>query len=99
MNLTLVFSRKRGWPEHFSVWPLGNPQKLVTTNQFLVTTIFFTIMSISFLSLRFDLFSIIAKEVNQIINNAVCVVAHLVFLFCYALITGRCNAFQLIFLN
>ena len=51
-------------------------------------------MNISFFSLRFDLFSIIAKEVNQIRNNVVCVVAHLVFLFCCALTTGRCNAFQ-----
>ena len=32
-------------------------------------------MNISFFSLRFDLFSIIAKEVNQIRNNVVCVVA------------------------
>ena len=37
--------------------------------------IFFTIMNISFFSLPFDLFSIIAKEVNQIRNNVVCVVA------------------------
>ena len=47
-----------------------------------------------FFSLRFDLFSIIAKEVNQIRNNVVCVVARFVFLFCCALTTGRCNAFQ-----
>ena len=60
---------------------------------------FFTIMNISFFSLRFDLFSIIAKEVNQIRNNVVCVVARLVFLFCCALTTGRCNAFQHIFVN
>ena len=51
-------------------------------------------MNISFFSLRFDLFSIIAKEVNQIRNNVVCVVARLVFVFCCALNTGRCNAFQ-----
>ena len=51
-------------------------------------------MNISFSSLRFDLFSIIAKEVNQIRNNVVCVVARLVFLFCCALTTGHCNAFQ-----
>ena len=70
MNLILVFSRKCRWPEHyFSVWCLGNS---LTTNQFLVSTIFFTIMNISFFSLRFDLFSITAKEVNQIRNNAVC---------------------------
>ena len=36
---------------------------------------------ISFFILRFDLFSIIAKEVNEIRNNVVCVVARLVFLF------------------
>ena len=85
MNLIVVFSRKYRWPEHyFSVWSLGNSQKLLKTNQFLVSTIFFTIMNISFFSLRFDLFSIIAKEVNQIRNlwcNVVCVVARLVFLF------------------
>ena len=39
--------------------------------------VFFTIWNISFFSLRFDLFSIIAKEVNQIRNNVVCVVARL----------------------
>ena len=87
-------------PEHyFSVWFLGNSQKLLTTNQFLVSTIFFKIMNISFFSLRFYLFSIIAKEINQIRNYVVCVVARLVSLFCCALITGRCNAFQLIFVN
>ena len=70
MNLIVVFSRKYRWPEHyFSVWSLGNSQKLLKTNQFLVSTIFFTIMNISFFSLRFDLFSIIAKEVNQIRSN------------------------------
>ena len=78
---------------------IGNYQKLLTTNQFLVSTIFFAIMNISFFSLRFDLFSIIAKEVNQIRNNVVFVVARLVFLFCCALTTGRCNAFQHIFVN
>ena len=83
MNLFLVFSRKYRWPEHyFSVWSVGNPQKSLATNQFLVNTIFFTIMNICFFSLRFDLFSIIAKEFNQIRNNVVCVVAPLVFLFC-----------------
>ena len=30
---------------------------------------FFTIMNISFFNLRFDLFSIIAEEVNQIRDN------------------------------
>ena len=72
----------------------------ITNNKpILISTIFFTIMNISFFSLRFDLFSIIAKEVNQIRNNVVCVVARLVFLFCCALTTGRCNAFQHIFVN
>ena len=54
---------------------------------------------ISFFSLSFDLVSIIAKEVNQIRNNVVCVVARLVFLFYCALTTGRCNAFQHNFVN
>ena len=65
----------------------------------LVSTTFFTIMNISFFSLRFDPFSIIAKEVNQIRNNVVCVVARLVFLFCCALIKGCYKAFQHIFVN
>ena len=56
-------------------------------------------MNISFFSLRFDPFSIIAKEVNQVRNNVVCVVARLVFVFCCALTTDRCNAFQHIFVN
>ena len=100
MNLIVIFSRKYRWPEHyFSVWSLGNCQKLLKTNQFLVNTIFFTIVNISFFSLRFDLFSINAKEVNQIRNNAVCVVACRVFLFCCALTTRRCNAFQHIFIK
>ena len=54
---------------------------------------------ISFLSLRFDLFSIIAKEVSQIRNNVVCVVARLAFFFCCALTTDRCNDFQHNFAN
>ena len=100
MNLTLVFSRKYRWPKnYFSVWSLGNPQKLLATNQFLVSTIFFTIINVSFFSLHFDLLSIIAKEVNWIRNNAVCPVARLVFLFCCALTTGRCNTFQHNFAN
>ena len=95
MNLTLIFNRKYIWPEHyFSVWSWGNSQKLLTTNQFLVRTIFFTIMNIYFFSLRFDLFRIIAKEVNQIRNNVASVVVCLVFLFYCALTTGRCDAFQ-----
>ena len=48
---------------------------------------------ISFFSLHFDLFLIIAKEVNQIRNNVVCVVACFVFLFC-CVTRGCCNAFQ-----
>ena len=59
----------------------------------------FTIMNISFFSLGFDLFSIIAKEVNQIRNNLICVVARFVFLCCCALTTGRSNAFQHSFVN
>ena len=100
MNLTLPFSRKYRRPEHyFSVWSLGYSHKLLTANQILLSTIFFTIMNISFFNLRFDLFLIIAKEVNQIRNNVVCVVARLVFVFCCALTMGGCNAFQHIFVN
>ena len=63
MNLTLVFGRKYRWPEHyFSVWCLGSSQNLLTTNQFLVSTILFTIVNISFFNLRFDFFSIIAQK-------------------------------------
>ena len=55
MNLALVFSRKYRLPEHyFSVWCFRSSQKLLTTNQFLVSTIFFTIMNVFFFSLRFD---------------------------------------------
>ena len=83
MNLTLVFSRKYRWPEHyFSVWCLGNSQKLLTTNHLLLSTICFTIMKICFWNLHFDLFLIIAKEVNQIRKNVVCVVVRLVVLLC-----------------
>ena len=99
MNLTLVSCTKHRNPEHyFSVGSLGNSQKLVAANQFLVSAIFFTIM-IFFLGLRFDLFSFIAKEVNQIRNNVVLVVTRRVFLFYYALTAGCCNAFQQIFVN
>ena len=56
-------------------------------------------MNISFFSLRFDLFSILAKEVNQIRNNVACDVARFVFLFYCALTTGRCNVFQHNFKN
>ena len=100
MNLTLFFSRKYRPPEHyFSVWCLGSFQKLLTANQFLVSTVFFTIMNISFFNLLSYLFSVIAKVVNQIRNNAVCVAARLVFVFCCALTTGHCNAFQHFFVN
>ena len=56
-------------------------------------------MNISFSNLCSDLFSIIAKKVNQIRNNVVCVVARLVFVLCCALTRGCCNAFQHIFGN
>ena len=52
-----------------------------------------------FFSLRFNLFPIITKEVNQIRNNVDCIVARIVFLFCCALTTDRSNAFQHIFVN
>ena len=81
----------------FSVWCLGNFQKSLTKNQFLVSTVFFTNINISFFSPRFDLFSIIAKKFIQIRNNVVCVLARLVFVFCCLVTTGRCNTFQRIF--
>ena len=62
-NLTLVFSTKYRWPEHyFSVWCLRSSQKLLTTNQFSVSTIIFTNINISFFNLRFDCFLIIANK-------------------------------------
>ena len=73
--------------------------KITNNSQFLLSTIFFTIINISFFNLGFDLFLIITKEVNQIRNNVICVVVHLVFVFCCALTTGRCNVFQYIFVN
>ena len=91
---------KYRWPDnYFSIWCLGNSQKQLTTNQFLVSTILFTNTNISFFKLRFDRFSVIAKKVNQIRYNVVCVVGRLVFVFCCALTTGRCNVFQHIFVN
>ena len=42
---------------------------------------------------------ITAKKISEIMNNAVCVVARLVFMFCCTLTTGRCNDFQHIFVN
>ena len=68
--------------------------EITKKTQFLVSAISCTIMNISFFSMRFDFFSIIAKEISQIRNTVVCVVARLVFLFCCALTTGRCNVFQ-----
>ena len=56
-------------------------------------------MNISFFNLRFDLFSINAKEVNEIRNNVVCVVAQLAFVFCCALATGNYIVFQHILVN
>ena len=44
--------------------------------------IFFTIMNISFSSLRFDLFSIITKKMNQIRNNVVCSSSCFLVLLC-----------------
>ena len=52
-----------------------------------------------FFNLRFHIFSNMAKQVNQIRSNVVCVVARLVFVFGCALTTGPCNAFQHIFVN
>ena len=72
-------------------------QILLKTNRFLVSTIFLTNINISFFNLFFGLLSIIAEKVDQISNNAACVVACLVFLFCCVLITSRCNAFQQFF--
>ena len=72
----------------------------ITNNRpILINTIFFTIMNISFFNIRFDIFSIIAKEVNRIRSSVVRVVARLVFVFCCAPTTDRCNAFQYIFVN
>ena len=78
---------------------LGNSEKVLKTNQFLASAIFSTIVNISFFSLRFDLFSIIAKEFNQIRNNIVSVAACLILLFCCAVTTGSCYAFQHNFVN
>ena len=77
----------------FLRWCLGNSQRLLTTNEFLASIIFFTIMNISFFNLRLDLLSIMAAEINEIRNNVVCVAARLIFVFCCAFTAGRCNAF------
>ena len=73
--------------------------EITNNNPLFVSTIFFTIMNISFISMRFGLFSIIAKEVDQIRKNVVCILARLVFLLCCALTMGPCNAFQHIFVD
>ena len=72
---------------------------MLSTKHFLLGIIFFTNTNVLFFNLCSDLFSIIAKKANQIKNNVVCVVARLVFVFCCALTTVRCNAFQLISVN
>ena len=57
-------------------------------------------MNITFFSLRCDLFSIIAKEVNQIRNlwcNVVCVVTRLVFLFLLCTHYGQLQCFSTYF--
>ena len=41
----------------FSVWCLESSQKFLTTNQFLVSTIFFTYMNISFFNVSFISFN------------------------------------------
>ena len=70
----------------------------ITNNKpILISTIFFTIMNIYFFNLHFDPFSIIAKKVNQIRNNVVCVVAHLVLVFFCALTTGPLQCFSTYF--
>ena len=67
MNLALLFSRKYRWIVHYlSVWSLGNSQKLLTTNQFLVSTIFCTVMNISFFQSAFwSLFNRQRSKSNQ----------------------------------
>ena len=52
-----------------------------------------------FFNLCSDLFSIIAKNINQIRNNVVCVAVRLIFIFRCALTVGCCNAFQHILVN
>ena len=97
----MVFSRTYRWPEHyFFLWSLTNSQKLLTANRFFTAVRnFLQFLNIYFFSLHFDLFSIIAKEVNQIRNNVPCVAARLGFLFFCAFTTSRWNAFQHIFVN
>ena len=78
-----------------------NNKSEITNNKpiFSQYNIFYNYEYFFFFNLRFDLFLIIAKEVNQIRSNVVCVVARRVFVFCCALTPGRCNAFQNIFVN
>ena len=76
--------------------------EITNSKPILTSTVFFLQLWIFLFSIffsLFDLFSIIAKEANKIRNNLVCVAARLVFLFCCVLTTGRCNAFQHIFVN
>ena len=49
-----------------------------------------------FFQSAFDLFSIIAKKVDQIRNNVVCVAARLVFLICCALLRAVAVLFHII---
>ena len=62
----------------------------ITKNKLMliVSTIFFTIMNISFFSLRLDLFSITAKEVNQICS--VCCSSPFLVLLCTRYDTLQC---------
>ena len=67
MSLTLVFRSKYKWSEcYFSIWCSGNRWKILTTNQFLVSAIFFTNIN-----LCSNLFLIIAKKASQIRNKVV----------------------------
>ena len=52
-----------------------------------------------FFNLCSDLFSIIAKKIQENWYNVVCAVARLVLLFCCGFTMGHCNAFQYIFIN
>ena len=83
---------------YFSAWSLGNSKITNKKPIFILYKIFYN-YNISFFRLRFDLFSIITKEVIQVRNNVVCVVADLVFLFFCAITAGCCNTFQHIFEN
>ena len=97
VSLALGFSRTYNWPEiyifHFVF------KKFIENTNKNVCTIFYKYKYFFFFTLCCDLFSIIAKKINQIRNIVVCVVAHLVFVFCCALTTGCCIAFQNIFVN